>query len=269
MSGPLGARVSASIAAALRQHCHLAPESIFIDGYLITTGENDQDLGSPSQGRPLGLLQVWDECELPTFKLASTNRSPRANLGRQQAYLDTYRAPQLRGNQTCYAACLLAVFLNSQGKLQARNSKILWLNDGVVVHREPLDMEPRTVGIGVVISSEGLETDISGLVPRQNEEYQERRLLGLEVVYQDLRQLVDKLGDEGITTRASSGLPSALGGAGLMFLFKVPVISAGLLTFAGVTYMINREAVGSVDERLDEDLQGLVSEFGRLIGEKR
>ena len=54
-----------------------------------------------------------------------------------------------------------------------------------------------------------------------------------------------------------------------MFLFKVPVISAGLLTFAGVTYMINREAVGSVDERLDEDLQGLVSEFGRLIqGEK-
>ena len=165
----------------------------------------------------------------------------------------------------CYAAGLLAIFLNPQGKLQSKGSKILWLNDGVVVHREPLDLEPRTVGLGVVISSEGLETDISGLIPRRNEEYFSRRMMGLEAISGQLQELLKKLGDEGITTRASATVASTLGGVGLMFFFKVPPLSAGLLTLAGITYMANMGAVGNVDKQLDGDLRGLVGELAQLI----
>jgi hypothetical protein len=263
-TGASSARVSVKIAAALRYHCHLAPEPIYVDGFRISAGENDLNMGSPNSGHPLALLQVADDCELPTFKLATPSGVPKVNLGRQIAYLDTNLAPELKENKVCRAAALLSVFAQN-GKLQKKPSTILWLKDGVVVHRERMLLVSRAVGIGIVISSVGLETDISGLKPRKTESYFQRRRLGVRVVHRQLRDTLQKLGSEGVSTRASGTLSSILSGAGLLFFAKVPVIGLWILGFAGVSYLSNLGSIFSIDSRLDGDLEALVRELGELI----
>lgn len=58
---------------------------------------------------------------------------------------------------------------NSELVIQAKNSRCNWVMDGVVVHRENFLKESTRVSVGVFLSAEGLETDLTTLNLRQSE----------------------------------------------------------------------------------------------------
>jgi len=265
LAGTQGPAVSANIAGSLRRHCHLSREPLVLDGYFITSGENDQNLGTPAGGRPLALLQVWDECELPTFELASTNRAPVATVGAGRLSLDRNVATELSGNKPCYCGGLLSVFVkkgNPHG-LGNQNSRILWLNDGVIVHRESLPVTARPIALGIIVSSEGLETDISGMVPRETSEYFRRRKLALQQMHRHLEKLIDKLGRELVTTSISKA-PVAVSGTGLLLSFANPYVGTAVLIAGGVSYLLNRSQLGELDKRVDQELRNLHQDLKQL-----
>jgi hypothetical protein len=228
------------IRCALHQHCHFSPRPILIDGYYVISCARDLDFGVPAMAQPLAVLQVDEERELPSFDFAQTNRAPQVELGGRTVRLDTKLVPELKGNSICFAAGLLSVFGSHQPNevLGARGSRVLWLHDGVVVHREPLDITARSIALGVVVSSAGLETDISGLIPRENEPYFRRRSEGIRAVHKHLYRLVRRLGREGVTTKRS-----------------------GFLSFTGAGDRVTEQ----LDERLDNDLRLLERDLRNLI----
>lgn len=112
------------------------------------------------------------------------------------------------------------------------SSEILWAKRGVVVARDELRIKAN-VGASIVISAEGLETDVSGLTLRANEAKEKRLHSGLEAVTD---QLYDFVKDEphyiGAGCRKLWKLNIALVSCSCGFLLVDPVLGvmAGLAT---------------------------------------
>lgn len=190
-------KVRADIASCLRNHCHLAPESIILDGYLVCVGVEDAEFGHPSQASILGFVQVWDKCDLPVFNVASSNRAPEARVGKLRIEFDTRKVTHLVGNNPCYVAGLLSLKTKDK-ELSVQQCQILWTNDGVVAHREPLNIPGGKVGLGLIISSKGLRTDITGLAPIKNEEYDRRVKLATALFSEHFQDVVVQTKRDGL-----------------------------------------------------------------------
>jgi hypothetical protein len=264
LTGAAGAAVGANIACALRRHCHLAPTPILLDGYRVTSCLNDEDFGTPSRGRPLGLFRVPKADALPTFQLPPVDPSPKAKIGRQVAYLEDDSVLRSADNEACCVAGILSVFVkdHSSARLGAQRSKILWFNDGVIVHREPLDLEPRATGVGILISSQGLETDLSGMIPRHSEEYVRRKGLAVSHIHGQLERLVEGLDESSVKTRPSyTQTASIFGGAGLLFLFSLTTAGVCVGLLGGLEYLFSRSQIRNIESTLEKSLRALADDL--------
>lgn len=67
------------------------------------------------------------------------------------------------------------IFVHSSWKPALRHSEFVWVADGVEVLREQLELPTLPTPLLVACSADGLETDLSGMLPRDTEERHRRR----------------------------------------------------------------------------------------------
>lgn len=115
----------------------------------------------------------------------------------------------------------------------ARQSQLLWVLDGVVVHKEIIALAPRSVSMLALVSAEGLKTDLSGLALILDGAHTSRRreaCRGLLKAAPDLRppigDLVEAAEEEG---RKKAKLRVGLGVVSLVVLpLGLVLIATGL-----------------------------------------
>ncbi len=82
-------------------------------------------------------------------------------------------------------------------------SRLLWIQDGAVVGREPLPISG-TLELTLILSGAGLQTDLSGLELVNSEERERRRTLGLEVAALRLQELAAQNQEQRVPLWSSS-----------------------------------------------------------------
>ena len=166
-------KVLLQISEALSQHCHVGPKPIKHDGRVINGLLNDRSIGQSRDRMPLGvsLLPVTEglpELDFGYFGIAESSGSfvPRVN--------GSFQEPS--SGAAVVTAFLENVPLKKKGSYMKASSgplQIVWVSDGVVISRERKAFS-QIVNLGMVISADGLSTDLSGFSLKESEEKTER-----------------------------------------------------------------------------------------------
>jgi hypothetical protein len=262
--GAGGARAYGNIAGALRQHCHLSPADIFFGSLRLFPGENDHDMGTPARGKPLGLLPVDENhlensAELEQFHLPNFGRI-EADLGSQFFSLQTQKGL----TQPQKVVALFSVFCRNKSQFLARSSRLLWINDGVIVHRESLDIPPKQVAVAVIASSKGLLTDLSGLVPRETDAYFSRRKQAIQAVQRAANTMMRSAAHKPIQGRPNHARSLKAGAFAPLAYLMDPSLGLVALTVAGGIFVYNRHQTSKRDT-LNRYFGGLVEELNSLV----
>ena len=245
--GAGGARAYANIAGALRQHCHLSSADIFFNTQRILPGENDLDMGTPAYGKPFGLLGVNehhldDPDHLAPIHLPKIGRI-EADLGSQ--FFRLQRQEKLDQPQKVLA--LFSLFRTSSLGFSPRGSRFFWINDGVIVHRESIDTAPMPVAVAVVASSKGLDTDLSGLVPRQTEAYFSRRKQAIQAVQRETRTFLKSVAGKPVAARPNYTRSLKAGACAPLAYVMDPSLGLAALVVAGGILVYNRYQSSKLD----------------------
>ena len=179
---------------AFREHCHLAPSQVKLSGSTAGGLVTDPYLGDGETTRPFLLVKDVKSEESPAFRLPG-NRLKNPLLGQYLVPIRQLNPHQDEGSVTCVLTIFFSKYLMRKNMQIDRHefypsvgrSQVIWIRDGVVVLRESLKMR-QTVGLGVVLSADGLETDISGLRPRESEEKHARLEYGLKRALHQIKE---------------------------------------------------------------------------------
>lgn len=257
-----GARAYANIAGALRQHCHLSPAPIRLDLQWLLPGVNDLDMGTPARGRVLGLLPVPPDktpADLTPLELTQI-KNTGAELGAVVIHLNQGPAWTLGD---CKVAVLVSVFAESPGRLLRRASRLLWVNQGVVVHRESLELPGSPVALAILVSSEGLPTDLTGMVPRDSEEYRARRAAALLAAPLALRSTPS----ERLLRIEPRRLPLVAAGAGVSMGFLLDPTLGSIVIGICAASLLRRRRMAREQQGVEHELEGLLQLLTRPGGE--
>lgn len=176
------------ISGTLSGQCYAAPARIYLDGRQLNGPQNDPVFGLTTSVRPLALVERRHD-DLPTFSFpvsramevcASSDLQIRSGFGESLGKGEVLDQSLL---------LLMSAFLESEehkplaGQLRKRDqhAELLWIVDGVVAQRERLSWKG-PVSFAVLVSGDGLETDLTGLALRESEAYLQRRQSALEEI---------------------------------------------------------------------------------------
>ena len=169
------------ISGTLSGQCYAAPARLFLDGRQLNGPQNDPVFGLTTSVRPLALLEKRSD-ELPTFSFP-VSRAMQVCASSDLQIESGFSGSLSEGEVADQSVLLLmSAFLESEehkplaGRLRQReqSAELLWIVEGVVSQRERLPWKG-PVSFAVMVSGEGLETDLTGLALRQSEAYFHRR----------------------------------------------------------------------------------------------
>ena len=264
------AQKRASISLALTEHCHYSPQTVTLDrrplnGYLF-----DSVFGMTDKSSPLAAFQIPAHPALQTLELEASDQLFTTDFGTHQVSLATAIQENSLTEQGS-GVCLISLFFRKRlvrsdiGVIEPvyRRSQFIWIADGVVVQREPMPIKT-AIGVGIALSADGLETDLTGLQPRESEEKLARKLAAFEIAKNQLLELEKSLHGQGVevTHTLQSPLKKGLLGAFLCVVF--PIVGIGYLTRLGFRYKNSNEKMRELDQVYDRELANLCLEFSRL-----
>lgn len=190
----------AALLTALTRDCLASAVPLWCDGRRIA----GLHLGAPPPAhhhrRPLALLALEDG-RIPPANFSAAMEWKASSIDEMDVSIPGWQSPSPR---PCAALVMVsATFIKERSKaveLGPGTSQLLWVQDGVVVHRERIAVQG-TLGVTVVASAAGLKTDLSGLVLIQGRELDERRKWVQEKVRAGLTELA-KQSQEGVRVGA-------------------------------------------------------------------
>ncbi len=190
----------AAILTALTRDCLASAVPLWCDGRRIA----GLHLGPPPPAhhhrRPLALLAI-EEGRIPASNFSAAMEWKASSVEGMDVSIPGWESP---APQPCAALVMVsATFVKERFKavgLGPGTSQLLWVQDGVAVHRERIAVQG-TLGVTVVASAAGLKTDLSGLVLIQDRELDERRKWIQEKVRTSLTELA-KQSQEGVRVGA-------------------------------------------------------------------
>lgn len=260
----------ADITTALAGHCHLAKQIFTIDGRPVTSHLHDPQFGITDKSRPLAFLRCPPTPELPSLVIAESEDWEPVELGQHTVSLDSEVLKSLSQGQECSAAALVCAFIKRRRinknveyfEGTEGRSEVVWVADGVVVLREPLPVE-QVAGVGVVVSAEGLPTDLTGLQPKKDAELKRRRQVAIRLVHQQLEELI-RLETDGADLSYSHFKTYLVGALGAVCMFVFPMGGLALLTKAGYEYTSAGRRTKYLDQAFDQGLKRVTRSFGKL-----
>lgn len=270
----VGPKYSQSINSTLCCRCHLGPHSLKVDGREIGNLLQDPVFGVTGTSRPLALLRVPEMRMLPTFTVANPLSHQFDKLGQHQVSV-TASATGFEPGEPARPVAALGLLSVAFEKVKLRrndfyyapgvaHSEIIWLNDGVVVARESLKDVKGPVAVGIVVSCQGLETDVSGLIPRKSTEMILRKHLAIKHTMEELRSFVNTLGAELVNVEkggATSSIVRGLLGVGVTVI--MPLFGLALIGKAWYDYSSNDRRAKDLDVAFDQGLKTLLHQLTR------
>lgn len=252
-------RVCYKIARVLREHCHLASHLITLEGHSIGDLRNDPDYGVSPTVKPIALLRrQWEG--LPQLLLPGADSRIEFCLENQSVQLAAV------DEQEISTAVILSAFSDKKKNFTASSATgghaFLWVRHGVVVHRERIQLPRCRVGMAVLLSAEGLKTDLSGLVPRESEEKQARKNSALAAAHQAVSEVRGR-----VKTKPSVKRPLTSALLGALCLTKAAPLGLLVVGLAGSDYLTNRRKTSAVQRTLEESLENLTKELDKVLRE--
>ena len=255
-----------SIATALTRHAHWASTRVTLDNRVVSNIVNDPGFGASREVYPLYFLPVSPLSSLPSWvfhaKFSKQELLPPVTLtGKDSNLRQDIRA----GGVPVSAVAMISGIIRVDGQGLAisirsvlRQSELVWVTDGVEVLREKLEIPPLPTPLMVACSAEGLETDLSGMVPRDTEERRRRRdRVMREMTAAINSKMLDAETDPPMVVAATVTL-----GFGAFLTLCKPWLGLPLLVVGGkmMVNKPNKELEKFMDQGL-LDLQRMLSEF--------
>jgi len=242
------ARFRADISGALCEHCHLAGERVTLDSKSLISYWSDPDFGKSDTSHPLTVLKAHPISLWQPIELKGEFYSPQSQLHDKKIAVSL---PTEREAITSFsAAAILSFFYRPElfrrdMKLDKwiyhpldRQSRILWYSDGVIVKREPLGYEG-PVGLGLIVSAEGLPTDLTGFTPLDSLEKRERIRQAVALLQPRLKELSQTIGEEPFSVKGLRSDTVVLGFVGATVAFTFPII--GVPWVVGSGFKVSKE----------------------------
>lgn len=180
----LGSLSSTEIVKELDAYCYTCPLPIILDGRRIDSLIQSPSLKFTATNRPIAFLGVRGNLEyspkllpLPEdfeTKLPSLLTHPRR------------LARSYRGDHYFQAVFILSFSLDSGDSVRHKTSRLLWINKGVVVEEELLNVSTLGVSLSIFANADSLPTDLTGFSLSKLEEWERRRS---EIFYQVAQEL--------------------------------------------------------------------------------
>lgn len=181
----------AAINVALTHDCLASSVPIWLDGRLLAGPHLGEPATANQVRRPLAVAPL-EHPLVPASDFGTYTQWQSSTIGGVQLSLPAHQAPKgpLAGLAVIWVSFLPG--RRSVGLFPDDGSRLLWVQDGVVVHREKIRLQG-SLGLTVIASAAGLKTDLSGLVLIENEQMAERR----EFVREALRTSLERVVEEG------------------------------------------------------------------------
>ena len=262
------ANFRAEVAAVLATHCYLTRQDIVVDRLLVSGYLNDPKFGFTEGSRPLILLKAPTHEGLPDLEFSDSDDWEEAKLGPLTVSVEEEDRKLMELSGPCSVAGIVSVFVTKK-RLRKNvvyydasrgHSEALWVCDGVIVARESLRYSG-SVGVGLLISAEGLETDLTGLALRESPEKRERLKLGMRLFRDILLEFHDALGDEGVDILQNHMKSYAIGAVGLVCMYFVPMVGLALVSKAGYDHSSAKRRCSYLDTAFDRGIDDLVDFF--------
>lgn len=257
--------VSTAILKALTDHCFPSPIPLFVDGRRINGIVNESYYQPRETCRPLAFVTLPPSAELPAFSLLQFEDWQQAQVSGQDVRLDSDEE-LFSSLSTAGAMALACVFFKqkepdlsgAQTGCKPGRSTLAWVRDGVVVERELLSIR-ECVGLLVLVSAEGLKTDLSGLKVRDGAEATLRKCHALYGVGQQLEQIREGSSDGvRVTGQVESHVWMYWGAGALLMGVVNPLVGFLMVGHAGFLWLSRKESTSGLDQRLDESLDSVI-----------
>lgn len=258
-------RVAAEVSKVVARNAHLGRYPLVLDGRVLAGFVNDPVFGMRALRQPLAFLTTPVLEDAPELSFAAQEHWREAIFDGRRVFLDP---ASFTWTGRGFAAVIVTLFLDRRhGALVPGKGEtsVIWVSDGVVVEREHL-FKSGELGLGLVVSADGLETDLTGLRTRDTPAKGVRRTRALRAIHQSLVELLEKL-SEGISVKEDRAGLAFTTLAGLVCLLPVPPLGLTLLAKAGYDYLRGDTVAAEIDQVLDQSLSKVVERLGRYCGQ--
>lgn len=244
---------SAIVGKVLSNLAYVSPIPITVDGRRINGFANDPDAGASSATAPFALMPLKADLHLPEFRFL------RDRDWRPESDEVSLRIENLDGLLGESLSCGLLVCLTASVKEQQdaplfehQPSFIKWIRDGVIVRAERLPPKG-AIGVTLLVSAEGLRTDLSGLNLAQDQTFGVRKKQAMKRARIRLLELADKNVHQSlkINLRGNRHKAAMLTFAGLGL---VKPLFLGLAGIAAAQYASDKLRVRRREFQLQDDL---------------
>lgn len=260
----------AEIATTLAQHCHLAPNNITLDKRPLDGCLTDPYFGKTSQSHPLFVVYGKVHEDWEPLKLRHLAKQRAAKIGSYRVSIPAKTSIVPIGPEGCGAAAIVSAFFQKEVIQESMRldrayyrpatlqSQTIWICDGVVVKREPLDFFG-ALGLGALVSAQGLPTDLTSLAPLENEMKSDRLERSLKRIEESLLEVKKSLGPNGFEVSGNKLGVALTGVAGTALLFTIPLVGVAFLAKAGHSYKEIRNEGKQLDLAYDNSFDHLLS----------
>lgn len=242
LGGGDSARFRAEIAGALHEHCHLSGSRVSLDNKNLTSYWTDPDFGKTETSHPLTVLKAPPVPGWSSIEAKGELCSRQAKLHNKKVAVTL---PSGDSEVSSFSSAAMLSFFYRPELVRAdmkldrwvhhpldRQTRILWHSDGVIVNREPLGLEG-PVGVGLVVSAEGLPTDLTGFTPLESPEKRERLRHSVAQIKPLLKALGDTLGEEPFSVNGLRSDTVLLGFLGATVAFAFPIVGVPWVVSSG------------------------------------
>ena len=263
---------AAQIQGTLADFSQFAPREVSLDGRNLSNLFNDPIFGPSESAQPLFVLRAAPHEHLPSLRVLGSFARPSIAVNGpsfrvdEAAVNDTLR----EFSQPSFAIAMVSAFLvkRKSGKTEtfesrSQSSALVWVADGVEVAREFI-VSSNSVAILIVCSADGLETDLSGLVPRGTLEKEHRKKEVLRAITREFQLLTGADPDTQATFPRETLVVAGLAFLGLVTFVMNPVVGFFIAGISGFNHLSSKKRVEEVERSADEGLRKLL----RMLAEE-
>jgi hypothetical protein len=266
------AQFRAEITKALTEHCHLSGDRITLDSRPLTCYWTDPDFGKTDTSHPLTVLEAEPLQEWTPMTVEGHFLSPVASLNHKKIAV---ALPEIESRVSFSVAAMLSFFYRPELFRKDlhldkwlyhplnRSSQVLWYDDGVIVSREPLGFEA-AVGVGLVVPTEGLPTDLTGFKPSEIQMKRDRIARSIELIRPQISRLRSAIGKDPFAVKGVRPETVVSGFVGAGVAFAVPIIGVPWVVSSG--YKISKEVKENkkLQSAYNDAFGEMVSFFGEV-----
>ncbi|MFA5507494.1 MAG: hypothetical protein WC423_18840 [Vulcanimicrobiota bacterium] len=257
----VGADESARVGHVLSSLAYPSPIPILVDGRRINGFSSDPHAGSSSATAPIALIPLKPSVLLPEFRFIRDKdwKPEKDEISLTvEGELEALQGDVLRcGALVCLTACVTD--RSEQQGFAPQPSYLKWIRDGVVVSAEQIPAIG-TVGATILLSAEGLRTDLSGLTISQDQSYNRRR----KDAMQRVRVKLLELARENVEKALRIGLRGRVQKAAIVTFTSLAFFQPVFLGMAGIAaaqYASERLRVKRREFQLRADFRMLCENF--------